>query len=278
MKQPLPPQSPIDAKRFKLWIDHFGSYRSGITQIVIENWLGQFQKNDNDLGARILDTVEYYGQAQIHATFREALRSLEGWDASPSKRIGRWRFAAMSSSAGESGDSMLHEFRVANNLDKKLYKEMFVHRSELLKLSPTPTDTVVLLDDFSGTGSQICKAWIDPDTAFGELLAGVGRVYLVLVAASTAALNRIANETTMSVVCANKLKENDNVFSDHCKHFTKSDRTKLLHYGRIAAPTKPKGFGDCGFVVVFQHRAPNNAIPILHANNAAWSGLFPRHD
>jgi hypothetical protein len=29
---------------------------------------------------------------------------------------------------------------------------------------------------------------------------------------------------------------------------------------------------------VFQHRSPNNSIPILHADHERWTGLFPRHD
>ena len=67
-------------------------------------------------------------------------------------------------------------------------------------------------------------------------------------------------------------------FLIQCKHFTKADRTKLIRYGEIADKRCPKGFGDCGFVVVFQHRPPNNSIPILHADHSKWTGLFPRHD
>lgn len=183
----------------------------------------------------------------------------------------------MSSSAGESGDAMLHQFRVANGLDSRQLDELFVGRSDLFREPKSVDDVVVLLDDFSGTGTQVCDAWNDPATSFGSLLAGVGKVYLILVAASKTARKRISHETDICPVPAYELGDSDNVFSDQCKHFTKADKVKLLYYGEIADKRHPRGFGDCGLVVVFQHRAPNNSIPILHADHAKWSGLFPRH-
>ncbi len=173
---------------------------------------------------------------------------------------------------------MLHHFRVANRLDAKHLNELFVSRSDLFRESKSAEDVVVLLDDFSGTGTQVCEAWNDPVTSFGSLLAGVGKVYLILVAASRAARRKISDETAICPVPAHELGEGDNVFSERCQHFTNADRIKLLQYGKIADKKRPRGFGDCGFVVVFQHRAPNNSIPILHADHSKWTGLFPRHD
>lgn len=287
MKRPFAPGTAVDAKRFKRWIDRFGSYRAGIINVTIQGWLHQFDKKDRDLAARVLDAVEFYGQTQIHAAYRQVLEALPGWHKLSAKRKGRWRFAAMSGSAGESGDAMLYQFRIANGLDARGFNELFVSRSDLFRQPMLPDDdpqklgkddVVVLLDDFSGTGTQVCAAWNDPATSFGALLAGVGKVYLILVAASKAARERIAAETAISPVPAHELRESDNVFSEQCKHFTKADRDRLLHYGEIADKRSPKGFGDCGFVIVFQHRPPNNSIPILHADHSKWTALFPRHD
>jgi hypothetical protein len=180
---------------------------------------------------------------------------------------------------------MLYEFRLANGLDSKAFHELFVTRSDLFRQTMLPVDdpqrlgpddVVVLLDDFSGTGTQVCNAWNDPATSFGALLAGVGKVYLIVVAASKAAQKKICDETSLSLVPAHKLTESDNVFSDRCRNFSAGDRAKLLHYGRRANNKEPMGFGECGFVVVFQHRSPNNSIPILHADHDKWTGLFPR--
>ena len=286
MRKPLAPGTPIDAKRFKKWVERFGSYRAGIINVTIGSWLEQFQESDRDLAARVLDSVEYYGQSQICAAYQEALNTLPGWSQITTKRKGKWAFSAMSRSAGESGDAMLHQFRIANKLSASKFDGLFMQRSDLFRLPNLPEndprrfgqdDVVVLLDDFSGTGSQVCDAWNDPETSFGALLAGVGTVYLIVVAASKPAMNRIKAETSIELVPAHLLTESDNIFADKCLHFSKHDRERLLHYGSIAAKSTPMGFGNCGFVVVFQHRTPNNSIPILHVDHGAWTGLFPRH-
>jgi hypothetical protein len=289
MRRPSAPGTAIDARRYRRWIDRFGSYREGIINVTIESWLNQFANRDKDLAARVLDSVDFYGQSQIHAAYRQTLTALaqHGWHQNPAERKGRWRFAAMSRSAGESGDAMLYQFRLANGLDGRGFNELFVSLSDLFRLPMLPEDdpnrigaddVVVLLDDFSGTGKQVCDAWNDPVTSFGPLLAGVGRVYLILVAASNAARQRIASETSITTMPAHELRDSDNVFSDQCRHFTNTDRARLLHYGRIASASKPRGFGNCGFVVVFQHRPPNNSLPILWADHERWTGIFPRHE
>lgn len=289
MRRPSAPGTAIDARRYRHWTDRFGSYREGIINVTIESWLNQFSDRDKDLAARVLDSVDFYGQAQIHAGYRQTLAALaaHGWHQKREDRRGKWRFAAMSRSAGESGDAMLYQFRLANGLDARNFNELFVSLSDLFRLPMLPEndpnrlgadDVVVLLDDFSGTGKQVCDAWNDPVTSFGPLLAGVGKVYLILIAASSIARRRIADETAISTIPAHELRDSDNVFSDQCRHFTNSDRARLLHYGRIASPSNPKGFGDCGFVVVFQHRPPNNSIPILWAHHERWAGIFRRHE
>jgi hypothetical protein len=285
VKKPLAPGTAIDAKRYQRWVSRFGSYRAGIINVTIESWLQQFEQADQDLAARVLDAVEFFGQSQIHAAYRQALTALPDWHTVASRRTGRWRFAAMSGSAGESGDAMLYQFRVANGLDARRFNELFVARSELFRQRSDDDpqklgadDSVVLLDDFSGTGTQVCEAWNDPETSFGSLLAGVGKVYLILVAAAKAARKRILAETSISPISAHELHEADNVFSEKCTHFTQTDRARLLHYCTIADKRAPRGFGDCGFLIVFQHRPPNNSLPILHADHSKWTGLFPRHD
>jgi hypothetical protein len=286
MKRPSAPGTAIDAKRYKRWTSRFGSYRN-VTTDTIGTWLDQFDDNHRDLAARVLDSVDFFGQSNILAAYRQALQALPGWDATAARQTGKWRFAAMSGSAGESGDAMLYQFRLANGLDSKRFHDLFVGRTDLFRLAMLPdndpqklgkNDVVVLLDDFSGTGQQVCDAWNGPETSFGALLAGVGHVYLILVAASTTARKRIIKETSISPFPAHELRESDDVFSDHCTHFTKSDKANLLHYCRIADRQLPMGRGNCGFVVVFQHRTPNNSIPILHREHSRWTGLFPRHE
>lgn len=78
MRRPLAPGTTIDARRYNRWTSNFGSYRAPITNVTIESWLNQFG-TDQDLAARVLDAVEFYGQSQIHKAYRQALAALVGW-------------------------------------------------------------------------------------------------------------------------------------------------------------------------------------------------------
>ena len=109
-----------------------------------------------------------------------------------------------------------------------------------------------------------------------ELLPGGPNIYLIFVAVTAQAVSRIGTETPMKVLSQIRLKDDDNVFSTHCKHFTNAEKQKLLSYCRRANSHHPKGWGDCGLVIVLAHKTPNNSIPVLHATRNNWQGIFPR--
>lgn len=218
--------------------------------------------------------MEFISSEQISSAFREILSSLNGWNIDENLRIGKWRFIPFSGSAGESGDSMTHKFRHANGLGNKKYNELFVYRSDLLRENIAAEDNIVFIDDFSGTGRQVTENW----SLLQELLPEQPTTYLVLVAANNVARQKIIDETDLQVVSHYDFGESDNIFSLHCNHFSDEEKTNLLKYCRRADRRFPKGFGDCGMVLVFSHNSPNNSIPILHRNNERWEGLFRRYD
>jgi hypothetical protein len=274
VKRPNDAGTAVDDDRIRGWLADFIHYRESITEARIERWIRQFDDRDRDLAARVLDTVDFYGNDRIAAAFRSALGVMPGWDKRVRSRKGLWRFAAMSTTAGESGDNMLHQFRIANGLTSSKYDELFVSPSRLLQQGLGENDSIVLLDDFVGTGDQAVGAW---NSAFAELVAGIGTVYLVVVAAFTSGSSRIHRDTGMKVVSGHQIECSDSFFDEACLLFADDEKESVLRYCKQALPSKPKGHGDCGLVVVFSHRCPNNAIPILHAGRNGWRPLFPRN-
>lgn len=275
MRPPSRRNSAINVNRMRKWIHDFGSYRTNINEGRIDRWLDQFDKNDRDLAARVLDSVEFISHSQMTTAFRHILSGLDGWDIDEAKRRGNWRFVAFSGSAGESGDSMLHHFRHANNLASRRHNRLFIHRSDILSQNLGPDDSIVFVDDFSGTGDQACNAWREQ---IEELLPGGPFIYLVLIVASQTARKRITDTTNMSVIPYIELHAGDNIFSSTCSHFTAPEKNRILNYCKKADHKNPRGYGNCGFVIVFQNSCPNNSIPILHISNERWEGLFPRYD
>lgn len=275
MKTPLPPGTPIDRSRFSRWLLDFIGYRYSVSEQRIDRWLDQFNGEDKDTAARILDCVDFVTHQQMVAAFRNTLNILPGWDRNESLRQGRWRFISFSTSAGESGDTMLHVFRRANELTGSQYNELFIYKSDLLNQELGTEDTVIFVDDFAGTGDQATNAWAEH---IEELLPGNPRIFLVLVAASINAIHRVNDETGLTIMPYIELNEQDNIFSVSCNHFSNREKETILRYCNKANSSHPKGRGDCGFVIVFYHTCPNNSIPILHMDHQSWSGLFRRHD
>ena len=235
MKKPLKRSSPVDMNRMASWMTLFAGYRYAVTEGRVDRWLDQFAPEDRDCSARLLDSVDFITGDQIAAAYRSTLDSLGGWDRAEVKRTAKWRFVAYSSSAGESGDSMLHRFRMANSLGSSSFNELFIRKSELLTENLESRDTVVFVDDFAGTGDQACDSWPE----FQELLPGNPSPYLVLVAVTAQAADRIQNETGLLLSYSILLDESDDVFSPKCKHFTRQEKNSILMEEFSIPPNSP---------------------------------------
>jgi hypothetical protein len=273
VRTPRPAGTPIDTRRRSTWQRRFGSYRYGVTEAGILDWLSQFEDAHRDTAARLLDAVEFISAEQLHQAFRSLIAKLPGWHRNANRRRGRFTFVAFSSSAGESGDNMLHQFRLANNLNRREFDSLFIGRSDLLRSGLGATDTVVFLDDFVGTGNQAVTAW---QAMFEELTSQIGNVYLVTVAAFRVGSARIKDETRMQLLTHRSLGYRDDLFNNECNHFSAEEKSCILQYCRTASPAHPRGFGDCGLVLVLYHQCPNNTLAVLHASSQRWEPLFPR--
>lgn len=274
MLTPKPRGTPIDAARYDEWLARFSAYFDTVTRQLIEHWLDQFAAADKDLAARVLDAVKFVGTSHIDVTMRNLLNSMQGWSLNPALRSGRWFFVPFSGSAGESGDAMVHRFRMANGLSRRQFNHLFPHRAELVSLKLSHNDTVVLIDDFAGTGKQACDSWKE---FFAELLADGPRVVLLLVGATSNAIDRIRDNTGMHPMCGDILGPRHSIVDGACTYFTAQEKATVRQYCKRADAKNPDGFGGCGLLYVLAHRCPNNSLPILHARHDRWRGLFPRH-
>jgi hypothetical protein len=273
MRAPSPLGTPIDGARYAGWMTSFAGYRVAVTQQVIEDWLDQFRPEDRDLAARVLDAVTFLRQQDIEDAYRFAFNQLPGWNILPASRAGRWRILPFSDSAGTSGDSMLHAARTALGMSGRAYNELFIHRSDTYRAGLGRGDNLVFVDDFTGTGDQLCNAW---QTGLSELVPDGVVAYFVVAVCGPMAMRRISTETQLNVIAKSALTQSDDIFATACTHFSVADKARILSYCRKAKKRQPMGYGNCGFLIVFCHKAPNNTIPILHASSRSWTPIFPR--
>ncbi len=251
----------------------FEGYRFGVTDAKLQEWLTQFSKSDRCIAARVLDAVEFIPAEEIDAAFRSLLARIPGWHRQKAERHGEFRFAPFSRTAGESGDAMLHRFRLANGLTERYYNPLFIGRSDIPSARLGSEDSLVFVDDFIGSGKQAVDAWID---IFDELSAGVGHVYLLTVASFVVGEQRVRTETRVDLLSHRHLGTRDSLPHADCSHFSEYEKRRVKHYCNRASPAKPLGFGDCGLVLVLAHQCPNNSLAILHADDSDWMPLFPR--
>jgi hypothetical protein len=262
----------IAQSRVNSWVRHFSAYRHPPGSGEIRRWLQYFGDRDEPLAESVLNRVRLISERSIQLGYRRSLARLSGWNPNMRDRRGRWFFAGYGS-AGERGQAMLRIFREANSLGSQRYQYLFVSSRELPSLQLSAEDTVVFIDDFAGTGTQIVRSW--PVTK--ELLGSEARAFLVLCAITQGAMRRISSETGLRVISPVILQDDHNVFDNSCNSFTASEKARLLDYCTRADSRQPKGFGDCGLLLVLGHRTPNNSLPILHVNKSRWRGVFPRY-
>lgn len=272
MKQAKPRGTQITKPRITQWLKDFRYYREPPDEDAIHSWIECFAHNDRDLAVRLLDCVQLVSERKIIDGYREALANLKGWDDDSSLRKGRWFFVGFGRS-GESGQAMLRQFREANQLSASKHNELFCVTIELPLKYLTAEDHVVFIDDFSGSGKQICDAW----PTIQELIASDAKCYLILTSATRQAVEKVKSLANLSLVVDIVLEECDNVFSSQCQQFSQAEKLVIEKYGKRADKRNPKGFGNCGLLFVLSHKTPNNTIPILHANHEKWQGLFPRY-
>jgi hypothetical protein len=148
---------------------------------------------------------------------------------------------------------------------------------------------VVILDDFAGTGSTLCKglmrfrAQIDPK--LWHEYSSSGRISVFLMYCFPEAIEHLRKEVPgIHVVAANMLAMELRACLEEASIFENSGdlrfaRNVLLQIGRELYPSAPLGFGDLGALFAFHNSVPNNTLPIFWCNGPparGWKPIFPR--
>ena len=250
MRQPSPVGTKIDQIRKKSWRDRFLHYRYPPSEGAIDSWIRQFKKKDKEVAARLLDSVEVVTRVQMEQAFKTLMGDIPGWHRTKATRSGTWRFVPYSFSSGESGDQMIACFRQAMGLKQKYYDELFIFPHQLPEARLTGDDTVVLVDDFAGSGNQAARSW---NRLFKELVGGVGNVYLLVVAATVDAQKEVRDKTEVQLLNHYNLTSADNFFSEDCIHFSAEDKAAIFSYCEQHFADEPYGYERSGLVFVLQH-------------------------
>lgn len=155
----------------------------------------------------------------------------------------------------------------------------------------TADPILILVDDFSGTGTTISKGFskwrsdLKDDRALQTLLKQ-GRVGFAVLHAFGGALDRIADvEKELLLFCPNVLGAEVRAFDLDANIFDSVQevdfaRDVMLQIGRELTPQMPLGYGDQAGLVAFHNSVPNNTLPVFWSNGRVnernWIPLFSR--
>ena len=275
---------PVSDLRVKAWLDQF----SGQRQQELAMTLLQHLKTEG-----YIDEARLYQMCKsLHRIVVQEEADIGDWAPRMKRRKTTNLFVSYLGNDGKSGSTLLYRYRTANNLPTQLTGSPEEAVEFLRESARVQKRTViVLLDDFIGTGGSC----IDALGSFRELMAklldqtpNIG-LYVGALVGFQAGLKAIRNSTTeldAHVLFQRELNSSDRAFSPSARIF-KSDSDRLeaermcRGIGEVLEPNQPLGYGDCQALITFQHRCPNNTLPIFYKagvryHGREWIPLFKR--
>ena len=244
----------------------YSSYRN-VDKSSITSWLNQFNSDeDATVGLKLLENLNFYPQNRIHSLFRTLKATLDG------QFKGANFYYCGFGHPGTSGDSMLHEFRIANPLTESIHNDSFIHMSDIASLDGPEEKIVIMIDDVCGSGKQaraILKNILE------TVPPNVKLVFCPLIIPLETS-NTLKDEFEILIISPSILEEKDKFFSAENTLFEIEEKATILRYCRRAT-SRPRGFGNTEMTVLIVRNIPNNTISILRANTRRWKGLFKRN-
>lgn len=270
----------------------------GVDVSRYNDWFRQFEEADCALlGACLLDNLAYRSKAQVLALFKSALMShrllpadaqsdLAIIEALRSRRDPGIRLVPVISldlPPTKSGPYMLRLL----SRDLRILDRWMLWASELASV-PEHVDTVLVIDDFCGSGSQFVRRFLGMPavTSFRQERPNCRVVYLAAAAHQEGVKTISEADTSVEVIAGEILGTEHHFFegsvldqyqSDGLKDLLVEQHGQMIRRLALGSSAGPFGFGEQGLAYAFAHGTPNNTLPIFwHDNTEGWTSLLDR--
>lgn len=298
------PQHQIDALRTV-------GFWPGEDKLDVDRWLSNFDEDDKDTAIVLLSSFVFLSDRVVESLLADAYTSLQrsikmvDWDLVDGN--GRkmkepnvlFTFpTGENPSVTDSGYTFARKMRQQFKLDESQIMAPAKVAEVLSSRSANDVNNtaLVLVDDFAGSGEQVCKTLEreirvkDEKSASIQALANEKglRVYYCLLVATGYAKKRLEREHNyLSVICSHVLGERYNIKSTNCAIVADDVRAKLCtlidKYADLylESPNVPDyvgkyGFHNLGLTIAFQHSVPDATLPIFWAESSDWKPLYRR--
>ena len=268
-----------------------------------ERWLNGFAPDDLAHAVALLESLIYFSMHQttklctsvFHSLSNEVTLGCDTYRAKKAAWVSFLRNCIISFPTGEtpnptdSGHTFARLMRQELGIDESrfLYPEGVV---SLLEKSPA-TPSVVMVDDFAGSGDQFIRTWqreYRTPNGKSHSLQSLYKdrpysVFYMPTVATKYAADRIAAETPeVSLRCAHVLDSRYSAVSGTSlvfpKHLRAKSRDFIARYSAKAGilSTSELGWHDLALAVAFEHSVPDATVPLLWADTPTWNSLMRR--
>ena len=254
---------------------------AGNIAIPIEQWLAQFD-NDADrlLAIKLLDAMAVYDVGELRRMGREQFQWLQ---EQPGFDLDTTKFTDYG--AGKSGGLVQYFFRQVNRLSNQscMYFDRVPDPPEIVP--GKPIDTLVVMDDFLGSGAQANYFFTEMKKALEESGQEYRKIYFLTLVGFDEGIKLLKEKfPEIEVRCATRPKK---IFDPANTQFTAQEKEALkemlIRYGdRVYPPSQfgkvatPGGYRDGQALVSFFYNTPSNTLPIFWSDYDGWQPLFER--
>lgn len=254
-------------------VNQFADYEptGGFDRPRFFRWLMRFQTQHLGMALKFAEAVQYYGTHRISGLM-PALRSLIETQIAQEGVQQNSVFYVPLGRTAESGQDIVRKYRNVNKLHG--LKKQFIQPNDLPEaIHGSGEPAIFFLDDFIGTGKQVCDQWRD---LLSQLVYDFWPLYVAVLAAFPDGMKRIEDETPLRVLPVHTLSSRNQLLESGNRALTSHDKQTLLRYCQQVG-NHPLGHGDIGALVSFAHGTPNNSASIIRgsAGQRDWPGLLP---
>lgn len=270
----------------------------------IGRWMSNFPDDEGKfLAAWIADHLLFYSERDVQALLRcayfERLRQLtaDGWQRLAGESAlaveCRWRTRFQDTenatlvcpggadAPASSGNVMVRALRQLGLVDD--------HRQARPEALPTMLRTgrwrrLFIVDDIVGTGSQAVRYYRETQSFCPELRATIATLVrdyhldctFVSAVATLTGLAKLRESGICAIAGEVLGPEWDVQQASFWRECSMPDALARLRAIAARGGVCVHGFGGMSLTVCFHHGVPNNTTPLLTANHASWSPLFPQ--
>lgn len=247
-----------------------------ITEEQYHNWLNQFEPKERPIIERLVRQFLYFGAKSVATESVQLLKNIANRTGAESLDLNTTWFVPVGYVA-KSGSVIAYMFRTKNDIPL----DRFISLADIPLLNVGDHDTIILLDDFLGSGAQALDLWshIERQQKSPSNL----RYILAVLVAYESGIDAVTNRSGLQVIANRILTNTDKALSPDNKAFSTPRQRKeaeriIKKYGKIVYPEHPEGYQNSQSLIGFFYSTPNNTLPIFWSTAGAWKPLLPRSD